>query len=114
SVAIVAMLWLFIYNPVFGLLNGMLRMVGLDSLALPWLGMTSTTIPAITVASVWAGVGSTMILFLAGLQKIPKDFYDAAQIDGGNDWQLFRHITWPLLWEVTRILILLAMIGGLQ
>lgn len=114
SVALVAMLWLFIYNPVFGLLNGMLRMVGLDALALPWLGMTSTTIPAITVASVWAGVGSTTILFVAGLQKIPKEFYDAAQIDGANDWQLFRHVTWPLLWEVTRILIILALIGGLQ
>jgi ABC-type sugar transport system permease subunit len=114
SVALVAMLWLFIYNPVFGLLNGMLRMVGLEALALPWLGMTSTTIPAITVASVWAGVGSTTILFLAGLQKIPKEFYDAAQIDGANDWQLFRHVTWPLLWEVTRILIILALIGGLQ
>jgi ABC-type sugar transport system permease subunit len=114
SVAIIAMLWLFIYNPVFGLLNGMLRMIGLDSWALPWLGMTSTTIPAITVASVWAGVGSTMILFLAGLQKIPKDFYDAAAIDGANEWQLFRYITWALLWEVTRILIILAIIGGLQ
>lgn len=114
SSAVVALLWLFIYNPVFGLLNGVLRGIGLDSLAIAWLGNDTTALPAITVASVWAGVGGTMILFMAGLQKIPQDFYDAAAIDGANDWQLFVNITWPLLWEITRILIILAIIGGLQ
>jgi ABC-type sugar transport system permease subunit len=114
SVAIVALLWLFIYNPVFGLLNGTLRALGLGAWERPWLGEAATIIPAITVASVWAGVGQTMILFLAGLSKIPRDFYDAAQLDGADGWAAFRHITWPLLWEVTRILIVLAIIGGLQ
>lgn len=114
SSTVVALLWLFIYHPTFGLLNGMLRLVGLGRLATAWLGIDTTALPAITIAAVWAGVGGTMILFLAGLRKISPEFYEAAKIDGAGDWQLFRHITWPLLWEVTRILIMLAMIGGLQ
>jgi ABC-type sugar transport system permease subunit len=112
--AAIALLWLFIYNPQFGLLNGMLRMVGLGLLAHPWMGDNATVLPAITIASVWAGVGSTMILFLAGLNKIPTEYYEAARIDGANEWQLFRHVTWPLLWDITHILIILAIIGGLQ
>lgn len=114
SSAVVALLWLFIYNPVFGLINGILRGVGFGSLAIAWLGLDATAIPAITIAAIWAGVGGWMILFAAGLQKIPQEFYDAAAIDGAGDWQLFRAITWPLLWDITKILIILAIIGGLQ
>jgi ABC-type sugar transport system permease subunit len=112
--ATIALLWLFIYNPQFGLLNGMLRMVGLGILAKPWMGDNATVLPAITIASVWAGVGGTMILFLAGLNKIPSEYYEAGEIDGANPWQLFWNVTWPLLWEITHILIILAIIGGLQ
>ncbi|HEV8636514.1 MAG TPA: sugar ABC transporter permease [Chloroflexota bacterium] len=113
-IAVIALLWLFIYNPQFGLLNGMLRMVGLGDWTKAWLGDNATVLPAITLAAIWAGLGGTMILFLAGLQKIPKEFYEAATIDGAGDWALFRHITWPLLWEITRIMIILSLIGGLQ
>ena len=112
--AVIALLWLFIYNPQFGLLNGLLRGVGLGAWAKPWLGDNATVLPAITIAAVWAGIGGTMILFLAGLQKIPRDFHEAARIDGANEWQVFANVTWPLLWEITRILIILEVIGGLQ
>jgi ABC-type sugar transport system permease subunit len=113
-VAAIALLWLFIYNPQFGLLNGFLRDIGMESLARPWLGDNATVLPAITFAALWGSVGGTMILFLAGLQKIPRDLPEAARVDGANEWQVFASITWPLLWEITRILIILAVISGLQ
>ena len=114
SVVVTAALWGSIYNPVIGLLNETLRSLGLSSLAQPWLGSRGTGLPAITVAMIWQGLGTFVILFLAGLQKIPRSFYESAELDGADGWQKFRHVTLPLLWDVVQVLVVLWIIGSVQ
>jgi ABC-type sugar transport system permease subunit len=114
SVVVTAVLWGSIYNPVIGLLNETLRALGLGAYAQPWLGRHGTALPAITVAMVWQGLGTYVILFLAGLQKIPRSFYEAAELDGASPWQQFWHVTLPLLWDVVQILVVLWVINAIQ
>ena len=114
SVVVTAVLWGSIYNPVIGLLNETLRGVGLEDFTRPWLGGRHNALPAITIAMIWQGLGTYVILFLAGLQKIPLSFYEAAELDGANAWQQFRHVTLPLLWDVVQILVILWIIGAFQ
>lgn len=114
SVVVTAVLWGSVFNPVIGLLNESLRSVGLADWAQPWLGRRVTALPAITVAMIWQGLGTYVILFLAGLQKIPRSFYEAADMDGASAWQGFRHVTLPLLWDVVQILVVLWVINSVQ
>lgn len=114
SVVVTSLIWFFIYNPVFGLLNEALRFLGLEGWTHAWLGERATVIPAVAAMGIWQSIGGGMILFLAGLKKIPRDLYDAARIDGAGTWGCFRYITWPLLWEITRLLLILYVIGSLQ
>ena len=114
SVVVTAVLWGSIYNPVIGLLNETLRGIGLEELTRPWLGSRHNALPAITVAMIWQGLGTYVILFLAGLQKIPASFYESAELDGANAWQQFRHVTLPLLWDVVQILVILWLIRAFQ
>lgn len=97
-----------------GLLNETLRALGLENWAQPWLGRRSTALPAIGVAMVWQGLGTYVILFLAGLQKIPRSFYEAAELDGADEWQQFWQVTLPLLWDVVQILVVLWVINAVQ
>lgn len=114
SVVVTAVLWGSIYNPVIGLLNETLRGIGLSKFAQPWLGRRGIALPAITVAMIWQGLGLYVILFLAGLQKIPRSFYESAELDGADAWQQFWHVTLPLLWDVVQILVVLWVIGSVQ
>lgn len=114
SIVVLGLLWSMIYDPNIGLLNNALRAVGLSAWAQPWLGRAGSAMVAIAITIMWAGMGMGSILFLAGLQKIPKELYDAARIDGAGPWASFQHITWPLLWDITRILVLLHIIGSMQ
>ena len=114
SVVVTAVLWGSIYNPVIGLLNEALRALDLGAYAHPWLGRHSTALPAITAAMVWQGLGTYVILFLAGLQKIPRSFYESAELDGASAWQQFWHVTLPLLWDVVQILVVLWIINAVQ
>ena len=114
SVVVTAVLWGSIYNPVIGLLNETLRAIGLGELAQPWLGRRGIALPAITAAMIWQGLGVYVILFLAGLQKIPRSFYESAELDGADAWQQFRYVTVPLLWDVVQILVVLWIIGSVQ
>ena len=114
SVVVTAVLWGSIYNPVIGLLNETLRGIGLGEFAQPWLGRRGIALPAITVAMIRQGLGLYVILFLAGLQKIPRSFYESAELDGADAWQQFRHVTVPLLWDVVQILVVLWIIGSVQ
>jgi ABC-type sugar transport system permease subunit len=110
----VALFWVFVYNPRWGLLNSTLRGIGLDNLALPWLGLKQTALPAVTFVMIWQGVGFYMTLLMAGIQGIPVSLNDAAKIDGAGGWQLFRYITLPLLRDVLTIAILYWIIGSFQ
>jgi N-acetylglucosamine transport system permease protein len=98
AVAIVAVLWNFVYHPTIGLANGFLKAVGLDALQRTWLGDAETALPAVVAVVVWQAVGFYMVLFMAGIQSIPISFYEAAVLDGANGWSMFWRITLPLVW----------------
>lgn len=102
STAVVSILWTFIYNSSFGLLNTFLEKIGLSSLQHVWLGEKDTIMGALTVPLVWINVGFYMIMFIAAILNIPEDRYEAARIDGASKWDLFLHVTMPGIWnEIT-------------
>ncbi|MFD8569947.1 carbohydrate ABC transporter permease [Streptomyces sp. NPDC057694] len=99
SVAIVSLLFRFIYNPSGGLLNSALDAVGLGSFQPQWLGDPSWALWAVMAVLVWSTVGFFVVLFSAGMASIPKDFYEAALLDGASRFTTFFKITLPLLWD---------------
>lgn len=93
----VGILWKFVYNPGFGALKYFLDIIGLGKLNRPWLGNEETALLCILMSFVWWTVGFYMLLYIAGIKRIPSTFYDAAKIDGASEWQMVFHITLPLL-----------------
>jgi len=112
SMVAVSMVWRWIYQPDFGLLNYLLSLVGITGP--DWLGDDHLTMFSLAVLSIWKGLGFNMVLFLAGLQGIPRSLYEAAAIDGAGRWAQFRHITWPLLTPTTFFVVVLGIIGSFQ
>ncbi|MEZ4865205.1 MAG: sugar ABC transporter permease [Caldilineaceae bacterium] len=112
SAVAVSMVWRWLYNPEFGLFNAILSAVSLPTL--PWLNSLRWAMPSVIIMSIWQTVGYNMVIFLAGLQGIADQFYEAAEIDGANAWQRFRHITLPLLSPTTFFILVTATIGGFQ
>ena len=108
----VAILWSWIYEPNFGILNFVLKTVGIDGPR--WLGSSHWALPAIIIMAVWSQLGYDIVIFLAGLQSISKDYYEAAAIDGANGLARFRHITLPLLSPVTFFVLVLGVINSFQ
>lgn len=102
SAVIVGILFSYVYNPRYGLLNTTLDTMGLDSLTRTWLGDPSTILWAIAFVFVWSAVGFYMVIFIASMQSIPTSFYEAAVLDGATRWRQFRDITLPLMWETIR------------
>lgn len=92
---VVGVVWRWIYNPVFGPLNEALRLSGLGELAKPWLGDFQFALPAVGLIGTWAMYGFCMALFMAGVQNIDESIYDAAKVDGANEWNQLFHITIP-------------------
>jgi len=107
----VATLWKWIFNTDYGILNQMLDRIGIRGPA--WLTDESWAIWALIIASTWT-VGGSMLIFLAGLQSIPNDLYEAASLDGAGSWNKFRNITVPLISHVTFFNLVLGIIGALQ
>ncbi len=95
TIVAVAIVWHYLYHPRFGLFNRVLEIVHLGPI--DWLGDTRWAMPAIILLAIWKNFGYTMIIFVAGLQTIPDDLYEAARIDGANGWQQFRNVTVPML-----------------
>ena len=109
----VALLWKWIYwAGGRGLLNNLIGVFGLPPQ--DWLGDPKLAMPAIVLLTIWKGMGGNVLIFLAGLQSIPPELYEAATMDGAGLWARFRHVTWPLLRPVTLIVLLLLTIGSLQ
>jgi sn-glycerol 3-phosphate transport system permease protein len=108
----VAMVWSWIFDPFYGLLRVPLNLVGLASPR--WLSDILWTMPAIIIVAIWNGLGYDMVIFLAGLQGIPIDLYEAARVDGASGWQLFRNITLPLLSPTTFFLMVTSIIGAFK
>jgi len=109
----IGVLWSWIYNPTFGLLNTVLRGIGLGALIRGWLSDPQLALWSIMVVDIWKWTGLHMLLFLAGLQSIPYDLYEAARIDGATSWQRFVQITLPLLRQIAAVSVTLAFVGGL-
>ncbi len=114
SVAALAVLWAFVYSPNFGILNNMLKTLGLESLTRVWLGSRGLALPSLTVAFTWSYVGFFLILFLAGVDKIPTTYNEAAKVEGASDITIFFKITLPLLRDVFIIAISLWIITGMK
>ena len=108
----VAIVWRFIYHPKFGLLNYFLSFFGINEI--DWLGDPFWAMPAIIIMAVWKNFGYNMIIFIAGLQNIPEDLYEAAMIEGANGWQRFKSITLPMLAPTTLFVSIITMIGFFQ
>ncbi len=103
SVSIVGVLWMEVYNPRGGLLNGALRAVGLDGLAQVWLGDPKFAFWAVLAVMVWANVGFYVVLFGAAMQSVPRDIYEAAALDGASRTTTLVKITIPLLWDTIQV-----------
>ena len=105
------MLWLWIFNPQFGLLNTLLRYVGIDGPL--WLGHSKWALPSLILMSLWT-VGGPMLIYLAGLQGIPTDLYEAAEVDGAGSWARFRAVTIPMMTPVIFFNLVMNMIFAFQ
>lgn len=107
----VALLWIYIFNPRFGVLNWLLSLVGIEGPA--WLESTTWALPSLVLMSVW-GVGGSMILYLAGLQGVPTQLYEAAKVDGANAWRRFWAVTLPGISPVIFYSLVIGAIGAFQ
>lgn len=115
----ICFLWKWLYQPDFGLINSSIKRLGdIFGLALRgprWLASIGWAKPAIMIMGLWASIGGVnMILFLAALQGIPRDYYEAAEIDGANAWRKFTNITWPLVSPTTFFILVMSVIAGFQ
>ena len=93
----VAFIWSFVYDPNIGILNTILGYLNLEFLQQSWLGNQNIAIYSVAVTQVWFHTGQMLVIFVAGLQAIPKDLYEVANIEGASRWQRFRYVTWPMI-----------------
>lgn len=114
SVTVIAQMWIAIYEPMWGLLNTVLRTFHLDNLALAWLSDSRTVVLAIAVAFLWQYLGLNALLFYTGIKAIPKTYYEAAIIDGAGFIRTSIKITIPLLQDVTKYLLVLSILGSMS
>lgn len=114
SFVVIGILWAFIYHPNMGIINEVLNWMGLDQFALTWLGSKDTVLWAIALVMVWQAVGYYMVMYLAGMDGVPRELYEAASLDGANAVQQFFKITVPMLWEIIRITIIFSINGVLN
>ncbi len=106
-----AMLWMWLFNARLGLINALLREVGIKGPA--WLGSTDWAMPALVIMSLWS-VGHAVVIYLAGLQDVPREMYEAAEIDGAGPWARLCHVTLPFLSPVIFFNLIMAIIHSLQ
>ena len=113
SLVAVSILWAWVFNYDYGLLNTVIKFLT-GQHGPNWLGDEAWVKIAMIIFMTWKGLGTSVILYIAGLQNIPKDYYEAARIDGANAWQSFKSITMPLVSPVTFYIMITSLIGGLQ
>jgi ABC-type sugar transport system permease subunit len=109
---VAGMLWSWMYNPIFGLINNFLKLVHLEIFIQGWLSDPKIALWSIMFVDIWKWVGFHMVLFLTGIQAIPEELYEAARIDGAGRWQSLFHITVPLVMQVTIVSFLLSITGA--
>jgi multiple sugar transport system permease protein len=106
-----AMLWLWLFNARLGLINVLLGKIGIDGP--PWLASEQWAMPALALMSLW-GTGQTVVIYLAGLQDVPRELYEAAELDGANAWQRLLNVTLPMISPVIFFNLVMAIIGTMQ
>jgi multiple sugar transport system permease protein len=111
---IAAIIWKWVYNGDFGLLNYYLIQFGIIHEPMLWLSDPNLAMPSVIVTSVWKSVGFSMVVYLAGLQSIPEDYYDAAKVDGADGLRRLKDITIPLLSSTTLFLAIISVLGAFQ
>jgi raffinose/stachyose/melibiose transport system permease protein len=114
SITVTGLLFYFIYQPDIGLLDALLKGVGLAAWAKPWLGDEKTAIYAIIAMSQWQGFGYSTMLFAVAIQKIPREFYDAAVVDGAGPLTRLWNVTFPLTREMTGLMTIITVTGAFQ
>jgi raffinose/stachyose/melibiose transport system permease protein len=112
SFVVVSILWAWLYNPQFGLVNQILQALGLKFLIQDWLGSPTMALPSLMIVDIWKWYGFHMVIFLAGLQTIPAELYEAASIDGASRWDNFWRITFPLLQPVMLVNVTISLMGA--
>jgi multiple sugar transport system permease protein len=108
SGVVTALVAAWIFNDNYGVINSLLKAAGLEPI--PWLSSPTWAMPSLIITTLWIRIGFCMVVYLAGLQGIPSEYYDAAQVDGASGWRQFRHITWPLLAPTTFLLLVINVI----
>jgi ABC-type sugar transport system permease subunit len=106
-----ALMWKWIYNSDYGFLNGLLFQLGLIKDYIPWLSSPTLAIHMVILANIWEGTPFAIIMYLAALQTIPKELYEASEVDGATPWQMFTKITFPLIKPMTFILIVIKTVA---
>lgn len=114
SEIVVGLIWFWIYDGNFGIFNNWLDAVHLGHWKRAWLADPKTALTAVAIIHMWKGFGWGFVMFLAGLQTIPEELYEAARVDGANAWYRFRHITMPLLLPVFIVVSILTILGTMQ
>jgi multiple sugar transport system permease protein len=112
SWVVVALVWKWVLNPQYGLVNRLLALVGIHGPG--WWLDPHWALPSIILASAWKDMGFTMVIFLAGLQAIPEEYYEAAALDGAGRWSRFRNITFPLLSPASFFVVVISLINNIQ
>jgi raffinose/stachyose/melibiose transport system permease protein len=112
SVVIIGFIWNLILNPLWGVSKSILDVVGLGILFKPWLGLSQTALPTVSLISVWQFMGIPMILFYAALIGIPEELLEAARVDGATGWQTFWRIRFPLILPTVGIVAILTFVGN--
>ncbi len=111
---VVGLIWNWIYDGNYGLLNHFLEFIGLGNLSRAWLSDSKTALIAVSVIHMWKGFGWGFVILLAGLQSIPRELYEAARVDGANTWIVFKRITVPLMIPVFILVSILTILGTMQ
>lgn len=114
STVVIGQLWMKIYNPQYGLLNTVLRSMGLEQLTGNWLGDTKKVIFAVIVPVLWQYIGYHMLLMYASVRSISEEIFEAARIDGANGIQTALHITIPLMKPILKVCVTFAVVGSLK
>lgn len=114
SEIVVGLIWFWIYDGNFGIFNELLTRLGLSAWTRPWLADPHTALTAVAIIHMWKGFGWGFVIFLAGLQTIPEELYEAARVDGASPWVRFRHVTVPLLAPVFITVSILTILGTMQ
>lgn len=112
ALVLVGFQWRLFLHPLIGIVNRTLEAVGLEALAQPWLGQESTALYAIVMVNAWRWMGFPVIVFLAAIRSIPEEYFEAARLDGASEWQVARHVTWPLIAPAVTIIVILTFIGS--